>query len=153
MTIDATTQPGYAGTPLVEITGLLAGTGAVGLDIDAPGTTVKGLIIDGFDTGVELAAGAAPHSKAIGSVSTITTLTLNLGNTTVGIDIPAGSVGSTIGGTASDDGNVLSENVGPGIIVAGNDNSLRDNFIGTDPTGFLAFGNSVGVDLSRRPTT
>ena len=144
--IDATTQPGYAGTPLVQITGLLAGAGATGLDIEAAGTTVKGLIIDGFDIGVELAAG---DTTLEGNwVGLDMTLTLNMGNTTAGVDIPAGSIGSTIGGTASDDGNVLSENVGPGIIVAGDDNSLLENFIGTDPTGFLAFGNSVGVDLS-----
>ena len=120
--------------------------GATGLDIEAPGTTVKGLIIDGFNIGLELGAG---DTTIEGNwVGLDMTLTLNIGNTTAGVDIPAGSIGSTIGGTASDDGNVLSENVGPGITVAGDDNSLWGNFIGTDPTGFLAFGNSVGVDLS-----
>ncbi len=38
--IDATTQPGYAGQPLIELS---AGTGANGLSITAGGSTVKGL--------------------------------------------------------------------------------------------------------------
>ena len=42
--IDGTTQPGYAGTPLVQITGLLAGDTATGLTIQAGQTTVKGAI-------------------------------------------------------------------------------------------------------------
>ncbi len=41
--IDATTQPGYAGQPLVELSGASAGTGANGLSITAGGSTVKGL--------------------------------------------------------------------------------------------------------------
>ncbi len=107
---------------------------------------MKGLIIDGFNIGLDLGAG---QTTLEGNwVGLDMTLTLNLGNTTAGVDIPAGSSGSTIGGTAAFDGNVLSENIGPGITVAGDDNSLWGNSIGTDPAGFLAFGNAVGIDLS-----
>ena len=148
--IDATTEPGYAGTPLVQITGLLAGAGADGLDIEAPGTTVKGLIIDGFNIGMNLGAG---HATVEGNwVGPDMTLALSIGNTTAGVYIPAGSSGSTIGGTASDDENVLSGNVGPGITVAGDDNSLWGNDIGADPTGTFAYGNSAGIELSAPAT-
>ena len=36
VTIDGTTQPGYAGTPLIQLDGTLAGTGANGLSITKP---------------------------------------------------------------------------------------------------------------------
>ena len=45
--IDATTQPGYAGIPLVELDGSLAGANTDGLLFVAPGT-VQGLIINRF---------------------------------------------------------------------------------------------------------
>src|SRR5262249_3994705 len=46
--LDATTQPGYAGMPLIEINGSRAG-GATGITVTAGGTTVRGLVIDAFD--------------------------------------------------------------------------------------------------------
>ena len=46
--IDATTQPGYAGTPLIELDGTGAGGSASGLVIKAGGSTVRGLAIGNF---------------------------------------------------------------------------------------------------------
>jgi hypothetical protein len=49
--IDGTTQPGFAGTPLVVLDGTLAGTtNAFGLLIQAGGSTVQGLVIGSFHT-------------------------------------------------------------------------------------------------------
>src|SRR5215213_6218044 len=50
--IDATTQPGYTGNPLIE----LKGAGAqFGLIIDAGNTTIRGFIIDNFhSTGISM---------------------------------------------------------------------------------------------------
>src|SRR5262249_28086341 len=45
--IDGTTQPGYAGSPLIELSGLAAGA-ANGLTITGAGVTVRGLAIEGF---------------------------------------------------------------------------------------------------------
>ena len=45
--IDGTTQPGFTGTPIVELDGTNAGP-ADGLAIAAGGSTVRGLIIDRF---------------------------------------------------------------------------------------------------------
>src|SRR5205085_8666622 len=51
--IDGTTQPGFAGTPVVELNG--ANSTSNGLSIGAPGCTVRGLIINGFDgTGISI---------------------------------------------------------------------------------------------------
>ena len=48
-TIDATTQPGYAGRPLVELNGTYAGSSAVnGLSVSAGNSVIKGLAINRF---------------------------------------------------------------------------------------------------------
>src|SRR5262249_18160277 len=46
--IDGTTQPGYAGAPLIELSGANAGSGADGLSITAGGSTVVALVINRF---------------------------------------------------------------------------------------------------------
>ncbi len=46
--IDGTSQPGYAGTPVVELDGSVAGTEVNGLHITAGGSTVRGLGIVNF---------------------------------------------------------------------------------------------------------
>ena len=48
MVIDGTTQPGYAGTPIIELNGSSASGGADGLVIIAGSSTVKGLVINRF---------------------------------------------------------------------------------------------------------
>src|ERR1041385_2559872 len=47
MFIVGTTQPGFAGTPLIELNGLSAGN-SVGLRILAGNSTIRGLAINGF---------------------------------------------------------------------------------------------------------
>ena len=48
--IDGFSQPGYAGTPLIELSGSQAG-GGDGLTITGSDVTVRGLDIDGFSQG------------------------------------------------------------------------------------------------------
>jgi hypothetical protein len=63
--IDGTTQPGFAGSPVVELTGLSAGANANGLRVTGGGTTIRGLVVNGFsaqqvvleDSGGNLVAG------------------------------------------------------------------------------------------------
>src|SRR4029077_18301868 len=60
VTIDGTTQPGYAGAPLIELDGAGAGQGVAGLDISAGGTTLRGLAIGRFSLyGIRLSGGGA----------------------------------------------------------------------------------------------
>jgi hypothetical protein len=48
-TLDATTQPGYTGTPVIELNGSSAGASSVnGIHVSAGGSTVNGLLIDNF---------------------------------------------------------------------------------------------------------
>src|SRR2546426_10197241 len=48
VTIDGTTQSGFAGAPLIELNGAGAGTGVNGFSVNAPNVTIKGLIINRF---------------------------------------------------------------------------------------------------------
>ena len=64
VTIDGTTEPGYSGTPLVELNGSGAGSGTDGLQVEADDTKVQGLIIAQFSQdGIYVSAGSACHSK------------------------------------------------------------------------------------------
>src|SRR5882724_4279089 len=76
--IDGTTQPGYAGTPLVEINGATAGS-VSGLIIRGTGNTVRGLVINRFaGTGIFLdSSGNTIEGNYIG---TDPTGTIALGN-------------------------------------------------------------------------
>src|SRR5688572_12404637 len=56
--IDGTTQPGYSGTPIIEMNGAAAGASADGLRITSGGTTVRGLVINRFGgEGIEVSSG------------------------------------------------------------------------------------------------
>src|SRR5438552_7551908 len=48
--IDGTTQPGYAGSPLIELRGSGSGI-AIGLTLAANDSVVRGLVINGFNVG------------------------------------------------------------------------------------------------------
>src|SRR5438094_3273386 len=48
VTIDGTTQSGFAGAPVIELNGAGAGAGINGLSVNAPNVTIKGLIINRF---------------------------------------------------------------------------------------------------------
>src|SRR5205085_8092621 len=58
VTIDGTTQPGFAGSPIIELDGSNAGS-ANGLTITSGSCTVRGLIINGFGgDGIAINAGS-----------------------------------------------------------------------------------------------
>src|ERR1051326_2513249 len=58
LTIDGTTQPGFAGLPLIELNGSSAGAAADGLRITAGNSTVRGLVINRFTgNGIHLTNG------------------------------------------------------------------------------------------------
>src|SRR6185436_1673885 len=48
--IDGTTQPGFTSAPIIELNGVNLGGGSSGLLINAGSSTVKGLVINRFNT-------------------------------------------------------------------------------------------------------
>ena len=143
--IDATSQPGFSGLPLIEINGSSAGTLANGLHISAGNSTVRGLAVNNFGgAGIRL-SGPGGNTVAGNLIGTDVTGTVDLGNT-VGIHV-SGSDGNTIGGDTDADRNIISGSSTDGIqlFAAANDNVIQGNRIGTDVTGSAKIANRRGI--------
>ncbi len=141
--IDATTQPGYAGAPLIELNGDNIAS-QNGLVITASNTTVRGLAIGGFDSGIVLrscnnnliqgnyigidASGTQPRRNHTGVLLT-------------------DSSNNLIGGTTAAARNVISGN-DQGINIESPGNTVQGNLIGTDFTGTKKIGNLFGINAN-----
>ncbi|MEZ5728889.1 MAG: cadherin domain-containing protein, partial [Burkholderiaceae bacterium] len=140
--IDATTEPDFAGTPIVELDGSLAGAGVDGLYIDsgANGTEIRGLVINRFSRdGIQAWSG---NLRIAGNyIGTDVSGLVDLGNGADGLRLTTNS--STIGGTIAADRNVIAGNGGTAIRLAnGADNNIVvGNYLGVGADGMTAVGN------------
>src|SRR5262245_547785 len=151
VTIDGTSQPGFAGQPLIELNGASAGDFADGLDIFAANCLVKGLIINGFSgTGIVIAGPFITGQDASGNriqgnyIGTDATGTMAVGNLGDGIRIVGGASSNLIGGSSVADRNVISGNLF-GIQIRGvytNYNMVAGNYIGTNADGTASVANA-----------
>ena len=145
--LDATTQPGHAGVPLIRLDGVsLSGT-VNGLEILAGNSTVTEFMVTRFP-GQGIQVTQATATRLIGNFVG-TDGSAPLGNGVGGIRL-SGSSMSVV------DRNVVSANNGHGIdLVQGLDlvstsdgNSVLNNRVGVDPGGAVALGNAgIGVYL------
>jgi probable HAF family extracellular repeat protein len=139
--IDGTTQPGYTGTPVIEIDGVDAFS-SNGLEIAADGCTIKGIAITRFQgVGIGL----------IGDRNTIEGCFLGIAPDGVtdkgngGDGIVVFSANNTIG-NPNGVRNVISGNGNSGIrvsSVASMGNRIRNNYVGTDASGSSAVPNDI----------
>ena len=147
--LDATTQPGYSGTPLIQLDGTNAGANANGLTITATDVTVQGFAIGNFTgDGIELLGpGATQLTIASNFIGTTPAGTAAFHNASAGIEIN-GASNNTIGGTTAGAGNLISGNTGYGIMIDGTastGNFLADNLIGTVTGGAASLPNGNGA--------
>jgi N-acetylneuraminic acid mutarotase len=128
VTIDGWSQPGFAGTPLIELNGAGAGPGASGLAITAGNSTVRGLVINRFgQNGIYLSVGGG-DVIAGNYIGTDASGALHLGNTGAGVYLYASN--DVIGGTAVGSGNTIAFNGSAGVLVSGGSgNAIRGNAI------------------------
>jgi hypothetical protein len=140
--VDGSTQPGFSGKPLIDLSGLSAGNTANGLVLSAGNSAVENLAINGFKGyGVEL-TGKGNNLLQGDYIGTDVTGTSALGNGSYGVFVSS-SKQNTIGGSTAGSGNVISGNGLGGIsISSGNNTSIYGNLIGTDVTGTVALANS-----------
>jgi titin len=155
VTIDGNTQPGFAGSPIIELSGAGAGS-ANGLIITAGSSTVRGLVINRFSAhGIVLHAGGSNVIEG-NYIGTDVSASVDLGNGLDGVIVQAGSASNRIGtnGDGMNDAaesNVIAGNniTGVGILGLGTDyNVVAGNFIGTDRTGTLSIphpGDAVSI--------
>jgi CSLREA domain-containing protein len=142
--IDGSTQPGFSGTPLIELNGSMAGTNIDAFNVTAGSSVVNELVIHRFSSnGVELVTNG--NNIIMGNlVGTDATGTVALGNTGPGIFIN-GTSNNTIGGMTPAARNVISGNqFGVEIFDSGAvGNKVQGNYIGTDASGTAALGSSI----------
>jgi hypothetical protein len=162
LTIDGTTQPGYAGTPIVQLTGEMD-PDMSGLWI-SDGTLVRGLVIGNFEQSGLLIDGVSGNNviegNYIGTDLSGTAKNPN-GNISEGYFVPAIEVYNSpfniIGGTAAPARNLISGNDSAGMAfteVGSHDNKVQGNYIGTDASGLTPLGNAlngVAIDCSTLP--
>jgi hypothetical protein len=140
--IEATSQPGYAGKPVIVLDGTHAGSGANGLVLtaSAAGSTVQGFVIDHFSgNGIEV-DGGGNNVIANNYIGVNATGIGAAGNGRDGI-VLTNSSGNTIGGTTTAARNVISGNGGDGIALTGSGttgNVVEGDYVGTDATGSAA---------------
>jgi len=149
--IDATTQPGYAGTPLIELNGTSAG-GNDALRFQAGSSTIRGLAINRF-------AASAIHVLFPSGTNFIQGNFIGLapsGTTAAGNGIEgiwlSGSTGNLIGGTGTN-GNVIAGNGDAGIYLLNSaSNTIQGNLIGLNAAGSAGLGNANnGIYLVSSP--
>jgi RHS repeat-associated protein len=168
-TIDGTTQPGYAGTPLIVLDGNFGDFDGLVINAFFTGNSnntsaVKGLCI--INCGVN--GGTARNGLILRDADNVTVLGCYLGinpagtaaarNTGAGIRTELAV--STIGGAAAASRNVVSGNLGPGI-DANTDNqtqgsavTILGNYIGTSADGMNAVPNGGdGIFAARKNTS
>ena len=148
--IDGTTQPGFAGQPVV----VLDGSGAVpeaggiaGLEFVAANCVVRGLNIQQFSGGgMGFLFADSTNNRVEGCyVGTGPQGTNNAPNVGVGISMVQGAAYNIIGGTNVAQRNIISGNISAGIVIRGTNtvgNRIIGNFIGLDATGTQRLTNS-----------
>ena len=157
--IDGTTQPGYAGAPLIDLNGASAGPNANGLRINANDTTVKGLVINGFTSGAGVYISGHHDSllqaNFIGTNAAGTAAVPNKNGVIIMCNLINDCANHEIGGTDGGQGNVISGNSQDGIQVTGVTQpdaiigSIDGNRIGTSADGNAAVGNGRnGITVS-----
>jgi CSLREA domain-containing protein len=172
--INGITEPDWAGTPVVFLSGAAAGVGATGLEFvrgggadcaSLPGSTADGSAVRGLAVGAWGASGI--HAEMVNVTLATNHIGTNAPGTAAspngrGIWIEASSTAagaqggaSTVGGPDEFDGNLISGNTGPGVLLTrgsasgtvGASNVVQYNVIGTDRTKTAALGNG-GAGIS-----
>jgi hypothetical protein len=162
LTINGYSQPGASVNTLaqgnnavlkIELSGAEA-PGGSGLRIGAANSTVKGLVINRWESGVRLGGNDASGNQIVGNyIGTNPSGTQDLGNNS-GITI-VDAPNNTIGGTTRAARNIISGNDGDGVQINGNGargNKIIGNYLGTDKNGTADLGNGFyGVLIISAP--
>ena len=136
-TIDGTSQSGFIGTPLIELTG---GSSFAGLALTGHDAVVRSLAIYGFQNAVEI---TGTGNRLVGSYIGLDGTGTARGNANIGVIVGVGE-DNVIGGAAPGDRNVVSNSGGNGIIVStATDTTIRNNLIGVNADGNAPMPNAL----------
>jgi CSLREA domain-containing protein len=149
VTIDGTSQPRYAGNPMVEVRGTGTGNG-LHLTANANNSVIRAIAVTSFETGIKLVSSS---NLVAGSRIGVDMNGAARGNVR-GILVEGDS--NRIGDGTSSGRNVISGNSGTGVGIckscndpttpgSGSNNTVAGNFIGTNVSGTSALGNQDGI--------
>jgi len=149
--VDGYTQPGSSPNTLatgsdavllIELNG--NGGGFTGLNVTANASTLRGLVVNRFSTGISV---NGDNDEVYGCyVGVDPTGTIDRGNTS-GIVDQQGADDARIGSAAPADRNVVAGNNGDGIRSLGERTLVVGNYVGTNAAGTAAIGNVTGVEI------
>lgn len=166
VTIDGTTQPGFAGSPIIELNGSNAGSTGDGLSISSGNSTVRGMVInrfqgDSFASGRGIVLATNGNNLIEGNfIGTNVSGNAALANFGSGVNILSGASSDVVGGTTSATRNIISGNGFDGVTIGitgdgggTTGNQIQGNFIGTDSSGTASIGNdNQGVQIVDAPS-
>jgi len=147
--INGWSQPGFAGLPLVTVTGSGLTNAVDGLVLHAGNSTVRGLVLNGFATGIKVLGSGnnVIQGNFIGTDASGNGAAPNSGD---GIYVTSGR--NLIGGVTNWSPNIIGANGASGIHVSGvgaTNNSIRGNYIGVGADFTSPIGNGAdGVRLA-----
>ena len=166
VTVDATTQPGYAGTPLIQLNGAHViqspSVGSTGLMLLGNYDSVTGLNVRNYTTGIALSGSKGDlvqgntisPSVYAGSLYTGATFGIELFNTTnstvTGNQVTGATVGVCVDTSSTYDtvtSNNISQSVMAGIEVQGCFNTISSNIIGSGSSGAALGGVTYGSGI------
>jgi hypothetical protein len=142
--LDGSTQPGFMGTPLIQLDGKNAQPSSDGLVITAGSSTVRDLAVTDFGGSGIVLSGSGGNMISGSFIGVAPGTGAAAGNGQRGIFIH-GSSNNTIGGTSAGAGNCISANSWSGIRIddGGSGNVIEGNLIGTSVSGSKALGNAA----------
>ncbi len=137
--IDATTQPGWSGSPLIELRSSAVKAGTA-LSIRGGGSTVEGFSIVNFNIGVEILDN--PNVWVIGNYIGILPDGATAEGNHTAVAIRSGA--NHIGGPQPGYRNVISGNTAGVEVACGADgNQIQNNYIGLNAAGISAAANAT----------
>jgi len=143
--IFGTTQPGYTTTPVIELSGALAGANADGLVLAGGSSFVTGLVINRWSGRGVYIHGPGSNILTLNFIGTDISGTIDRGNAGIaGVHIED-SPNNAVGGGSLGTANLISGNDGNGLRIDGAlsaANIVYYNQIGVTPTG-TALGNAL----------
>jgi hypothetical protein len=136
--IDGSTQPGYSGTPIIQILGSSVAVGSAGLHLQCTASAIIALHVQGFDDGSGISINGGGQHLLVGNfIGTSNLLSQHL----YGI-VVSNSVANQIGLAGPGNANVISLNRICGLrFVGSSSNVVEGNYIGTDSTGLIRLDN------------
>jgi Domain of unknown function (DUF5050)/WD40-like Beta Propeller Repeat len=150
--IDATTQPGFAGVPLIELNGVSAGN-TNGFVINSNDSTLRGFIINRFQSSGIIINGNN-NTVAGNFIGTSANGMAPLANNFGGVLIFSPASNNLIGGATAADRNVISGNQITGLAIQSastvppaTGNRVQGNFIGVAADGITPLGNTAGSQV------